>query len=266
MYRGLYTATTGLLTQEIQMDLITNNLANVNTNGYKQNASAIKSFPQVLVHRINDTYLKTTGIEGQMDVRPMVGLSTFGAVIDEISIDFQKGSFIKTDSKFDMAIDGPGFFVVQTPFGERMTRDGQFNMNANNELVNMEGYRVMGEGGPIILDGNNFIVNDEGYVFIGDLANPQLLDRLKVVTVDDTKTIKKVGHNLYTTPQGVPQPYSMTDAKVKQGVLERSNVNAITMMRNMIDIFRTYEANSRVISTEDQLMSRSINDIPRVGG
>ena len=83
MVRGLYTSTTGMLVQEIRMDLVSNNLANVNTAGYKGDASAIKSFPQMLVHRINDTYLKVTGVEGNMDLRPMIGLSTFGAVVDE---------------------------------------------------------------------------------------------------------------------------------------------------------------------------------------
>ena len=200
-----------------------------------------------------------------------------GAIVDEISIDFSKGSLVKTDSKFDMALDGTGFFVVQTPFGERLTRDGSFTINANMELVNLEGYRVMGEKGPIKLDGKGFRVDDLGMVYMGEKED-QLVDRLKTVFVQDLKTVKKVGHNLYMVPIQHPQPqalveadpltgtlYMMQDSKVRQGVIERSNVNAVTMLRNMIDVMRTYEANSKVIQTEDALMGRSINDIPRIG-
>ena len=277
MYRGLYTASTGMLTQEIKMDLISNNLANVNTNGYKGNASATKSFPQMLVHRINDTYLKVSGIEGNMDVRPMVGLSTMGAIVDEISTDFSKGMLLKTDSHFDLALDGPGFFVVQTPFGERMTRDGSFTINANMELVNMEGYRVMGDKGHIKLDGLGFRVDDMGMVYMGENSD-QLVDRLKTVYVEDLKTVKKVGENLFMVPNHLEQPqnliqadpltgisYFMQESKVRQGVLERSNVNAVTMLRDMITVMRTYEANSKVIQAEDAMMQRSINDIPKIG-
>ena len=263
MYRGLYTAATGMLTQEIKLDVVSNNLANVNTNGFKQNASAIKSFPQMLTHRINDTYLKVSGVEGQMDVRPMIGLSSLGAVVDEIATDFGKGNVVKTDSKFDLALDGQGFFVVQTPFGERLTRDGNFTLNAARELVNVDGYRVMGQNGPISLDGKNFVVDEKGAIFVGDKGD-QLLDKLKVVTVDDLKTIKKVGHNLFTVPAQHPQPRGAEDFVMRQGALEKSNVNAITMLRNMIDIMRTYEANSKVIVTEDSIMGRA-SEIGRVG-
>ena len=266
-----------MLTQEIKLDLVSNNLANVNTNGYKGNASAIKSFPQMLVHRINDTYLKVSGIEGNMDTRPLVGLASMGAIVDEISTDFSKGSLLKTDSSFDLALDGPGFFVVQTPFGERLTRDGSFTLNANMELVNLEGYRVMGEQGPIALDGKGFKVDDLGMIYMGENED-QLVDRLKTVFVEDLTTVKKVGHNLFMVPKHLEQPqplvaadpltgqlHFMQESKIRQGVIERSNVNAVTQLRNMIDIMRTYEANSKVIHTEDTLMERAINSIPRIG-
>jgi flagellar basal-body rod protein FlgF len=281
LYRGIYTASTGMLTQEIKLDIVTNNLANVNTNGYKANTSAIKSFPQILVHRINDNYLQVSGIEGKMDVRPMIGMSSLGAVVDEIAIDFGKGSLVKTDNKFDVAIDGPGFFTVQTPFGERLTRDGSFTIGPNNELVTRDGYRVMGEHGPIKIDGNGFKVDDLGVIFNGPKED-QYVDRLKVVSVDDLKNMKKVGDNLYMVPKELPQPYvqqpysppypaalnlnpALPEMKVRQGVVESSNVNSVTMLRSMIEIMRTYEANAKVVATEDQLMSRSVNDIPRLG-
>jgi len=261
--RGLYTATTGMLVQEIKLDYISNNLANVNTTGFKGNAGAVKSFPQMLVHRLNDTYLKVSGVEGNMDLRPMVGLSTMGSVVDEIATDFSKGTLSPTENKFDLAIDGQGFFVIETPFGERMTRAGNFTINANKELVTKLGYRVMGENGPIVLDGKNFNVGEDGVVYVGAKSD-EYLDKLRIVTVDDYKTIKKVGHDMFMVPKEHQQPYAAKDYTIRQGVIEQSNVNTITMLRSMIDVMRTYEANSKVIQTKDSLLGQAVGEIAKI--
>jgi flagellar basal-body rod protein FlgF len=261
--RGLYTAATGMLTQEIKLDYISNNLANVNTYGFKQNASAVKSFPQMLVHRLNESYLKVSGVEGNMDLRPMVGLSSMGAVVDEISTDFEAGNIVNTENPFDMAIDGQGFFVVETPYGERMTRAGNFTINADKELVTKLGYRVMGQNGPIALDGNKFNVDSSGVVYIGDKGD-EYLDKLKIVTVDDYKTIQKVGQDLFTVPAELPQPFDVTEVSVRQGALEMSNVNAVAMLRSMIDVMRTYEANSKVVVTKETLLGKAVSEIAKV--
>lgn len=263
MDRGLYTATTGMLVQELKLDYISNNLANANTFGFKQNVSAVKSFPQMLVHRMNDTYLKVSGIEGNMDLRPMVGLSTMGAVVDEIATDFAKGDIQNTENPFDLAIDGQGFFVIDTPYGERMTRAGNFTINANKELVTKLGYRVMGENGPIVLDGKSFNVDSEGVVYVGDKGD-EYLDKLKVVTVDDFKTIKKVGHDLFMVPKEHPQPFDATNVTIRQGAVEASNVNTIIMLRSMIDVMRMYEANSKVVMTKDNLLGQAANEIAKM--
>lgn len=263
MIRGLYTSTTGMLTQEIKMDMVSNNLANVNTTGYKQDVCAMKSFPQMLVHRLNDDYLKVSGVEGMMDLRPLMGTSSFGAVVDEISPSFEQGSIVQTDNNFDLALDGDAFFVLQTPFGERLTRAGDFTMNANKELVNPLGFRVMGEHGPITLKGQNFVVDQTGAVFDG-LKADELVDTLKVVKVDDWRTIKKVGHNMFMVPPEFPQGYAARDFKVVQNAVEKSNANPIVLLRNMIEVMRTYEANQRVILAEDQALAKAVNEIAGV--
>ncbi|MFH1537508.1 MAG: flagellar hook-basal body protein [bacterium] len=263
MVRSLYTSTTGMLVQEIRMDLVANNLANVNTTGYKQDVSALKSFPQMLVHRINETYLKVSGVEGNMDLRPLIGMSTFGVVVDEITPSFEQGGIFVTDNNFDLALEGDAFFVLQTPFGERLTRAGDFTMNANMELVNPLGYRAMGEHGPIQLKGKNFVVDQLGVVYDGDKAD-EYIDKLKVVKVDDWRTIKKVGHNMFTVPPEHDQPYDATDYKVRQNALEKSNSNAVMLLRSMIDVMRTYEANQRSILAADETLGRAVNDIARL--
>jgi len=266
-----------MLVQELRLDYVSNNLANVNTFGFKANAGAVKSFPQLLVHRLNDTYLKVSGIEGNMDLRPLVGLSTMGAVVDEIATDFQKGDLQTTGETYDFALDGKGFFVVETPYGERLTRAGNFVLNANRELVTKEGYRVMGEGGPIVVDPmRKFSVNEEGMVFYsydnpetGQIFFDEYVDRFKIVSVDDYKTIQKKGHNLFMVPRvdtdgrELQQPYVVRDVVVKQGVLEGSNVNAVVQLRSMIDVMRIYEANSKVVMTKDTLLGKAASEIGR---
>ncbi|MEW5946890.1 MAG: flagellar basal-body rod protein FlgF [bacterium] len=263
MIRGLYTSTTGMLANEIRMDDVANNLANVNTTGYKGDVEAMKSFPQMLVHRINDTYLKVSGIEGEMDLRPLIGMSTFGVVVDEIATDHAQGEIYVTGRNFDLAIDGRGFFTLQTPFGERLTRDGEFSMNASHELVNSLGYRVMGETGPVVLKGKKFVVDEKGAVFNGEKGD-EFVDRLKIVTVDDLRTVRKRGHNMFEVGPEHPQPRPADDFALRQGAVEKSNVNAISMLRDMVQIMRTYEANQRVILTEDQELGRAVNDIARL--
>ncbi len=249
-----------MLVQELRLDYAANNLANVNTIGFKSNVGAIKSFPQMLVHRINDTYLKTSGVEGNMDLRPLIGMSSMGAVVDEIATNFTRGDIQITGNKFDLSIDGNGFFVVETPYGERMTRAGNFAINANRQLVTKDGYRVMGENGPIILDGHSFQVDEQGVVYVG-LKSDEYVDKLKIVTVDDYKTIKKVGNNLYMVPKEHPQPYTTTAVTVRQGTLEISNVNPVIELRQMIDVMRMYEANSKVIQTKDSLIGKAAVEI-----
>ncbi len=250
-----------MLVQEARMDYVANNLANVNTVGYKANAGAVKSFPQMLVHRLNDTYLKVSGVEGNMDLRPMVGLSTMGAVTDEIATDFSEGDLRVTNEKYDLAIDGNGFFLVETPYGTRMTRAGNFTLNANQELVTKDGYRVLGEKGPVKVDGSTFVVDDKGTVYSGNNAD-ELVDRLMIVNVDDYRTIKKEGENLFSVPAQHTQPTRVTDGYlIRQGALEGSNVNAVSQLRDMISVMRIYEANSKLIQTKDSLLSKAATEI-----
>jgi len=249
-----------MLVQQIRMDSIANNLANVNTVGYKANTTAVKSFPQMLVHRLNQDYLKVSGVEGNMDLRPMVGLSSMGAVVDEIATNYAEGDLQTTGEKFDLAIDGNGFFVVATPYGEKLTRAGNFTVNANKELVTKDGFRVLGQKGTVVLDGKNFVVDEKGTIF-GGTKGDEMIDQLRVVDVDDYRTIKKEGMNLFSVPRNLEQPHAAGNYIMRQGVLEGSNVNAVTQLRDMITVMRTYEANSKVILTKDALLGKAASEI-----
>ncbi|MGL4345931.1 MAG: flagellar hook-basal body complex protein, partial [Cellulosilyticaceae bacterium] len=117
MIRGLYTAATGMNVQSKKMDIISNDLANVNTTGYKKDQVVVASFPEMLTQRIGDR-------QNGMSNDKTIGKMTFGAKVDDVVTQFVQGSLVKTDGMVDVALHGAGFFVVQTPNGQMYTRDG----------------------------------------------------------------------------------------------------------------------------------------------
>ncbi len=256
MVRGIYTAAFGMLAKSLKMDVVTNNLANIDTYGYKGERVAFKSFPQYLIHRINDTYLKT--MDGNMDLRPMVGLSTFGTIIEEIRTDFTQGNVIITGNPLDLAIIGDAFFTVKTPFGIRMTRSGNFSLNTKGELVTMDGFNVLGEKGNIVVKEGNLRIDGKGNIFVND----EFVDKLKMVTVEDLSKIRKEGHNLFIFEDGEEKILNAQNYEVKQEALEKANVNPVVCMVNIIDLMRQYEANQRIITITDDTLGKAINTIP----
>ncbi|MGL5677330.1 MAG: flagellar hook-basal body protein, partial [Cellulosilyticaceae bacterium] len=133
MIRGLYTAATGMNAQAKKMDVISNDLANVNTAGYKKDDVVISSFPEVLMSKIGGGNATPDGPIGRM---------ALGVRVDEVYTQFSQGSLVKTDGLVDIAIQGDGFFVVETPAGMAYTRDGKFSITADGMLVTKEGYAV----------------------------------------------------------------------------------------------------------------------------
>lgn len=256
MVRGLYTAATGMNVQAKKMDIISNDLANVNTTGYKKDTAVIASFPQILASRLDDT-------QNHIPNNGMIGAMSLGARIDEIYTNFTQGSVIKTDGIVDLAIQGEGFFAVQTPANTFYTRDGNFSINQNGEMVTKEGYYVLSqEGLPITLgedflaNGGQVVVKESGEVYRG----AELIDTIALVRFEDNGTLQKAADNLYQAEgQGIPFQGSMI-----QGFLESSNVNSVTAMVDMITVSRAYEANQKVIQTQDAILGKAVNEIGRV--
>ncbi len=282
MLRGLYTGASGMVVQMHRMDTIANNMANVDTTGYKRDTAVMKAFPQMLIRRLDDNGVYKFPF-GSADTAPVVGQLGTGAELNEVYTVFTEGSLKQTGNAFDLAINGHGFFTVQTPEGVRYTRNGTFLINKNGMLVDTQGDPVLGEHGPIYLKKNNFVVDKDGKVyenpnFAGDphrLVGPnqndwkskQLVDTLRIVDFNDRRYLKKQGNSDWkaTDFSGPPKPVDLGGkTQIEQGFLETSNVNPVTEMVQMIQVNRAYEANQKTIQTQDTLAGKLINDAVKV--
>lgn len=254
MIRGWYTGASGMNAQQNRLDAISNNLANVDTAGYKKDITVSKSFPELLLRRTNLDGVYETPF-GSAEAAPVIGKLGLGVETNENYTDFSQGSFRQTDQNTDIALGGKGFFAVQTPAGERYTRDGNFIIGKEGILLSKDGYPVLGEKGIIHVENDKFTVNEDGIISLQE--QDEVVDRLKLVRFDNERYLKKVGNNLYATndiagsahiAEGSERP------KFLQGYMETSNVNVVNEMVRMIEVNRAYEANQKTITSEDSMM------------
>ncbi|SDE99423.1 flagellar basal-body rod protein FlgF [Sporolituus thermophilus] len=247
MIRGIYTAASGMLAEAVRTDVTANNLANANTAGYKKDVALSHDFAGILISRINDG-----------PGAPVIGTLGLGAVVDNVATIHTTGMMRPTGNALDLAIDGPGFFVVVTPAGPRYTRNGAFTKNAGGELVTQAGYRVMGQAGPVWLgDGAKVAIDADGRIFVDEVE----VDRLQVVDFPDRRALVKEGDSLFAAPGAAPQAGT---GQVRQGMLELANVNVVAEMVTLIAGYRAYEINAKLVQTHDQLLDKAVNDVARV--
>ena len=248
MIRGLYTGASGMVAESMRTDVIANNLANVNTAGFKKDVAVTKDFASILISRIND------GSNNQT-----VGNLGLGTVVDEVATSHSAGSVRITGNDFDMAVEGRGFFTVQTPQGPRYTRNGTFAKNVNGELITNEGNMVLGTNGPIrIPQGAKMVVSDDGNVMVGG----QSVGKLQMVEFADEKQLVKEGGSLYKAAD--EQRALPATGSVRQGFLEMSNVNVVGEMVNLISNYRAYEINGKVVQSHDQLIGKAVNEVGKL--
>ena len=278
MLRGIYTGSSGMLANDAKMDTIANNLANVDKTAYKKDINIFKAFPEMLIRRINESGL---GIlpPGSYDSMPYVGNLGTGVEVNEVFTDFGQGSLQRTENNFDFALEGRGFFTILTEKGERYIRDGAFTINQDGILMTKNGNPVMGENGIIQVHHNNFMVNERGEIIINaDLSfnprdvvsmssnnwsNPIVLDKFKLVDFENIREIKKEGDSMYRETEFSGPPLPPDELKVIQGFLEKSNVNIVREMVDMIEVQRSYEANQKTVSSHDQTLGKLINEVAR---
>ncbi|MCQ2613183.1 MAG: flagellar basal-body rod protein FlgF [Treponemataceae bacterium] len=255
MIRGWYTGASGMQAQQNRLDAIANNLANVDTTGYKKDVAVSKSFTELLIRRTNDDGIITNSL-GSYDVAPVVGTLGLGVETNELYTDFVQGSLKETGSTTDMALNNQGFFAVQTPYGERYTRNGNFMIGKEGLLETKDGYPVMGEKGYINVQDKNFLVNQDGILY--DQETMEEIERFKLVRFDNERYLSKLGDSLYAATDVTGEAYVAEGderPQVMQTYLESSNVNVVNEMVQMIEVNRAYEANQKVISAEDTMMS-----------
>lgn len=251
MIRGLYTAGTAMLSQMKKMDVITNNLSNINTNGFKEDNLLSRSFNELLIERIHDD---PSVIYKTRDVGP---LGT-GIHIDQVFTNFASGAPVETGCMTDLSITGEGFFVISIPDGERYTRDGAFQIDGAGRLTTKAGNPVMGENGEIYLGNSEFNVNSNGEIYV----DGSFIDKLRILNFGNDD-LRKEGNNLYMNFNPQNQG-TASDSFVSQGFLEGSNVDPVKGMVKMIEVYRNYESNQKIIKMLDETLGKAVNEIGRL--
>ena len=253
MVRGMYISATGMQLQRRNMEVVTNNMVNAETTGFKKDFVASRAFDDVLIERLydNDPAIINTS--------RYVGPLSFGTRVDQLYIDFSSGNFESTEVPTDLAIAGEGFFAVSTPAGERFTRNSSYTVNAIGYLTDGDGNYLLGQNGRIYTGVNNFAVDSVGNVTV----DGQYVDRIRVVSFNDYQGLRKQGDNLYYHMGEAP--IEAAGYEIKQGFLEGSNVDIAREMVDMITIYRTYETNQRMLTMIDETVGKAVNEIGRLG-
>ncbi len=257
MIRGLYTSGYSMLTLSRKMDTVSNNIANVNTNGFKKDTVVFEEFSDVLVKRFFDG--------SDYSSKPVrVGNMTLYNDIAEVHTDFTQGALESTGLSTDVAINGDesAFFCIAVPqdnqFREYYTRDGGFKLDAESRLVTRDGYSVMGENGAIILNGSDFVISDRGEV----IQNGETIDTLKIRKFENPESLRKYGFNLLTVTNESQD--AAFEGTIQQGFVERSNVDSVKEMVDMITVLRAYESNQKLIQYQDSTLEKAVNEIGRI--
>lgn len=241
--QAMYAASTGAFSNQRRLDVLANNLANINTPGFKQDRLVFR----VPVESEKEGDLHTGYLQGSASPIPS-GART----------DFSQGILRNTDNPLDLALDGTGFFCVQTPGGTHYTRNGRFTINGDGVLATRDGHPVLGKGGEIKIDGSDVSVDGEGKVSVDGSE----VGTLKVVTVSQPASLKKMGNTLFAS--GGSDEKEAEGVKIRQGYLETSNVNSIKVMTEMIDISRSYESYQKTIQFLNDATKKSISEVGRL--
>ena len=235
MIEGLLYSNSGMNTRMQQLEVVSNNLANSNTVGFKRDVV----FNEALSQSQNNQDYQVTG--------------------NKVT-DFTAGFYEYTGNKLDLALNGEAFFTVDGPNGPRYTRNGHFNVNSEGVLCTNSGSIISGERGPIVV-GSNFKVNAQGEIFDNDV----LVDRLCLVEISDVNQLRKEADSFFMLPDDSQATVKeAVDFEVKQGYLEKSNVNPVEEMVSLIEIYRLFEADQKAIKEQDDTLNKAINDVGRV--
>lgn len=259
MIKSLNTAATGMIAQQTNMDVIANNIANVNTAGFKKGRA---EFEDLIYHNLKEPG-QASGLQSVTPTGVQTGLGVRTAAIQK---DFSLGQVIMTKNPLDLHIEGAGFFQVRTQDGEiAYTRDGAFKKDPTGRISDKNGNVLVPEitipEGAISVEVKP---NGEVGVLLEPNAEPQILGQIEVTNFINPAGLKNVGKNLYlsTPASGQPtnnRPGTAGTGFLAQGELETSNVNIVDEMVNMITSQRAYETNSKVVQTADQMLQSAVN-------
>lgn len=267
MLRGFYTAASGMIAQQRQQEALSNNIANANTPGYKADQAALRAFPEMLLQEIGTKKIPTSrGLS--LPLQNPVGSLNTGVYVQETIPGFIQGDMRETGITTDLALvngvmpdeAGSLFFTVQNEAGDvRYTRNGNFTVDGAGFLVTNQGYYVLDEEGDAIqTNGMEFQVSRDGVLQLEgeDIA-------LGIAYTENANELVKEGDDLFSGDAGaVPDDAAYT---IQQGFLEQSNVDAMQSMTQMMESYRMFETNQRVLRAYDESLEKAVSEIGRLG-
>ncbi|SNB47040.1 flagellar basal-body rod protein FlgF [Geobacter sp. DSM 9736] len=239
MNSGLYAALSGNISAMRRLEIVTNNLANANTAGFKKDRLQFES-------------LLNGGQQARLTDTPVLSAERFYT-------DYSAGPQRQTGNTLDLALEGEGFFVINTPEGRAYTRQGNFKRDAGGKLVTIDGHEVLGNGGPINIGIGKVDIDARGAVVV----NGEPVGMLQVVDFPKPYALQKIGNAMFIPAnQAAPQPAART--LVAQGALEESNVNTVLEMANMIEANRYFETCQKVVKGYDDMTAKAANELGKV--
>lgn len=278
MFRGFYTVATGMIAQQRRTDLLTNNLSNANTPGFKADQSTVRSFPNMLLSSIGNTNIPTDNTLSFKTSNVIGDLNT-GVYMQETLPNYMQGQIYETGLSTDIALvdgtlpvnqetgkAGAIFFRLEYPEGgEAYTRNGNFTLDGQGYLVNSQGLYVLSDAGQRIqLQNDDFSVTPDGYITVGN----QQVARVGVSYSANPDALMKQDNGLYRTADGANLAAAYGENGVgfsfQQKYLEGSNVDSTRTMTDLLTAYRAFEANQKVLQAYDSSMQKAVNEIGKV--
>lgn len=262
MHEGIFIAASAAYKQERELAVVTNNLANVNNTGFKRDGLVFKEILPPFEEDLNFDASREILLSAELANPP-----TSYVGITEFYTDHTPGPQTQTGNSLDLAIDGEGFFVVQTDAGTRYTRNGNFRLDQDGHIVNQEGSRLLDKNKkPIKLDNRKgeIAIDSSGDIFVGrGLANTSS-GKIHLVNFSDPSLLQKEGSAMYSWTGAPNGEQAIKNGSIRQGFLEGSNVNAVQEMSRLMMSVRAFETYQKIIQTIDSADERSVNTIGRV--
>ncbi len=278
MFKGFYTVASGMISQQRKTELITNNMANANTPGFKADQSTIRSFPDMLLSAIDHKKIPTDNSLGVQTIQKIGTLNT-AVYLQETLANHTQGSLMETNMTTDFALidgnfpvdeesgtRGTVFFRIEHPNGgEAYTRNGNFTLDGQGFLVNGDGYYVLSETGERInLPNDNFQLSDDGTIYFENNA----VATLGISFSENPNVLVKSDNGLFRTADGavLPTAYGQDGISfgLRQNYLEGSNVDTAKSMTDLLTTYRAFEANQKVLQAYDKSMEKAVNEIGKV--
>lgn len=252
MIKGIYASGSGMLIQRAKLDTITNNLANVNSVGYKKDTITVDALP---FYRPSEE--SSPSRIRLVSEREEIREDKVNTLLLHTYTNYDKGGLKYTENPLDIALNGDGFLAVSTPNGIRYTRNGSLSYDSQGILVTHDGFPVLGQNGPIKVGDNELLIDRSGEVYV----DGQNVDALQVVDLPKPYPLKKEGNGLFILTDPNVQPNQAQNTEVLQGTIETSNVDVIRQMAKMIKTMRVYETYQKMIVAFDESIKKTNSEL-----